>query len=166
MKKPNANAVFSPGSEPLSGGHLTERRLILRIVSHESREFEGAPQTRIITAHRMGRLRAKSTRFDSIRALGCERSLGERVDGAARVAERSVDPVRPLNDHGEIHAGGARRPALAPTGDAENEQQIRGSARHTLKAQPHAGRLVLWLALAACAAIGPIDLGFDGAAEF
>src|ERR1700731_812567 len=102
----------------LRAGHL-RGRVSRGGVIHRSREFESAHQHRAVAAYRVGGLGAETTRLEAVGARNFECPLGERIHSAARVAERTENPVGALYDHGEIRSCFTQRLALAYTGDAE-----------------------------------------------
>ena len=134
-----------------------------RVVIHQTGEFERAHQHGAVAAYGVGGLRAESARLDAIGLRRGQRLLAQRIDGAARIAERTVNPIGALHDEGEIRPYLPGGPAFAHSGKSEHEQKVGIALRAALKAQANPGRRVPRFALAASALVAPIDASFDGA---
>ncbi|MGO9995887.1 MAG: hypothetical protein ACLPTF_25710 [Steroidobacteraceae bacterium] len=137
--------------------------MVIRLIVHQAGELERTHEHGSVAPHGVGRLRAKAARFDTVGAGRLQRLLREGVHGTARVAKRAEYLVRALHDDGEIGAHGVPRLARTNPGKTEDEQQIGFAAGGALEAQADAGRLGFGFALAARAAVGPVDFGVDGA---
>ena len=140
-------------------------RRIVGVVSHQSGEVEGAHQDGTIASHGMGRLGAKATCFEAIGVHSGRGGLRQGIHGAARIALSAVNLARSLHNEGEVGADLMSWLSFAHPGQPENEQQVLLAGGIALKAQTDTRRLVAGLALAAGAAVWPINGFVQGAAE-
>src|SRR3984957_1556173 len=102
----------SPGSGGEAISWICRGALDGAFVVHHTGELERAHEHGAVPAHGVCRLRAESARLKPVALARAHPALRKRVDRAARIAERAVDPIRALHDDREIGRYRMCRPAL------------------------------------------------------